>query len=230
MVRGGSANRRFLVFALAVCGLFTFIYIFITKEPQDPRYASVPVQHVDVSPDTLAGDVIMPELGNATARAELGHATWRVLHTMMARFPDNPTEDESNALKSWLLLFGRLYPCGQCAAHLRQFMQKYPPQVSSRSAAATWACFLHNQVNKGLKKPEFDCSKIGEFYDCGCTDDENTKESKNGGEKEVASTSETKVDMSDLETNKLITNGRDFNDELLKKPKKPLELEKEGYV
>lgn len=31
---------------------------------------------------------------------------------------------------------------------------------------------MHNEVNKSLDKDEFDCSKIGDFYDCGCADDE----------------------------------------------------------
>jgi FAD-linked sulfhydryl oxidase len=35
-----------------------------------------------------------------------------------------------------------------------------------------WGCFVHNIVNKRLKKPEFDCKDIGEAYDCGCTDEE----------------------------------------------------------
>ena len=43
--------------------------------------------------------------------------------------------------------------------------------MRSRSAAAAWACHVHNEVNKDLKKPLFDCSNIGDFYDCGCADD-----------------------------------------------------------
>lgn len=31
---------------------------------------------------------------------------------------------------------------------------------------------MHNEVNKSLKKELFDCSKIGDFYDCGCDDDD----------------------------------------------------------
>lgn len=31
-------------------------------------------------------------------------------------------------------------------------------------------CFLHNQVNERLKKPEFDCAHLDETYDCGCGD------------------------------------------------------------
>jgi FAD-linked sulfhydryl oxidase len=104
-------------------------------------------------------------------RAELGNAAWKVFHTMMAKFPDTPTEEDSSALKSYIFLFARLYPCGDCARHFQQILAKFPPQVGSRSSAAAWACHVHNEVNKSLKKPEFDCTKIGDFYDCGCGDD-----------------------------------------------------------
>ena len=42
-----------------------------------------------------------------------------------------------------------------------------------------WACVVHNEVNKSLKKELFDCSKIGDFYDCGCAED--GEEGKGGG-------------------------------------------------
>lgn len=96
----------------------------------------------------------------------------------MAKFPDKPTEDDSQALKSYVYLFARLYPCGECARHFQQILKKYPPQVSSRSTAAVWACHVHNEVNKSLKKELFDCSKIGDFYDCGCADDDKPGDAK----------------------------------------------------
>lgn len=97
---------------------------------------------------------------------------------MMARFPESPTADESLALKTYVHLFARLYPCGDCARHFQQLLAKYPPQASGRNAAAGWACFVHNEVNKRLGKPDFDCSKIGDFYDCGCGED--GKDGKDG--------------------------------------------------
>lgn len=90
----------------------------------------------------------------------------------MAKFPDKPTADDSQALKSYVHLFARLYPCGECARHFQQILKKFPPQASSRNAAAAWACYVHNEVNKSLDKEEFDCNKIGDFYDCGCADDD----------------------------------------------------------
>ena len=60
---------------------------------------------------------------------------------------------------------------GECAEHFGRILAKYPPQVSSRSAAAAWGCHVHNEVNRSLNKEIFDCSDIGDFYDCGCAED-----------------------------------------------------------
>jgi FAD-linked sulfhydryl oxidase len=133
-----------------------------------PQPNDVPVVQAEV----VHGDHVMGKLGNETLKAELGRAAWKVLHTTMARFPDKPTPDESEALKQYIHLFGRLYPCGECAEHFQQILKKYPPQTSSRSSAAAWTCFVHNLVNERKGKPIFDCANIGDFYDCGCADDE----------------------------------------------------------
>jgi FAD-linked sulfhydryl oxidase len=114
----------------------------------------------------------------AVYRAELGNAAWKLLHTMMAKFPDEPTEEDSSSLKSFVYLFARLYPCGECARHFQKLLEKYPPQVRTRSSAAAWACHVHNEVNTRLKKEQFDCAKIGDFYDCGCGDDDKKSKGK----------------------------------------------------
>ncbi|KAL9610340.1 MAG: hypothetical protein Q9167_004938, partial [Letrouitia subvulpina] len=72
------------------------------------------------------------------------------------------------ALTTYIYLFARLYPCGECAAHFQALLKSFPPQVSSRKAAEMWGCHVHNQVNRRLKKVEFDCARVGEAYDCGC--------------------------------------------------------------
>ncbi|CAK7246023.1 MAG: hypothetical protein STHCBS139747_007645 [Sporothrix thermara] len=129
------------------------------------------ISSLGLTDSILTGGAIAPKLENATAKQELGRASWKLMHTMMARFPDTPTPDDSLALQTYIQLFARLYPCGDCASHFQLLLQDYPPQTSSRNAAAGWACFVHNEVNKRLKKELFDCSKIGDFYDCGCGED-----------------------------------------------------------
>lgn len=45
-----------------------------------------------------------------TPRAELGRATWKYFHTMLARYPEEPSEEEQETLRSFVYLFARLYP------------------------------------------------------------------------------------------------------------------------
>lgn len=92
------------------------------------------------------------------------------MHTMLARYPKSPTADERSALGSYLHLFARLYPCGECSEHFRVLLADNPPQTSSRDAASQWGCYVHNLVNERLKKPAFDCGRVTEEYKCGCAD------------------------------------------------------------
>ncbi|KAH8920631.1 hypothetical protein BT69DRAFT_1283839 [Atractiella rhizophila] len=114
------------------------------------------------------GGVIMDKMANETVRAELGRATWKLLHTMAQRFPKTPTASERQTFVDFFHLLGRLYPCGECAEHFQSLLSQYPPQTSSRDKAGLWLCFLHNQVNLSLKKDEFDCNELEGKYDCGC--------------------------------------------------------------
>ncbi|OAD04590.1 hypothetical protein MUCCIDRAFT_108418 [Mucor lusitanicus CBS 277.49] len=116
--------------------------------------------------------VIMGFMGNKTEKAELGRATWRFLHTMMARFPENPTPHDRQSLHDFMMLFSRLYPCGECAVHFNKLLETYPPQTSSRLAASQWLCAMHNKVNERVHKPIYDCSDILSKYPCGCDDGE----------------------------------------------------------
>ena len=48
------------------------------------------------------------------------------------------------------------------------------PWLSDQSVMLTYPthrlCFVHNQVNARLLKPEFDCANLDATYDCGCGD------------------------------------------------------------
>lgn len=169
-----------------------------------------------LSPDRQKGDAIMGHLGNETLKADLGRAAWKLFHTTMARFPDQPSDEESGALKSYIYLFARLYPCGECASHFQKILKKFPPQTSSRSTAAAWACHVHNEVNKSKAKPIFDCTKIGDFYDCGCGDDESEKSSDLGDKEGIDEVSKAK----------LVPDGRDMNLDHFK----PVQIAKEGLT
>jgi hypothetical protein len=110
-------TRRIAISAvIAICLVF---FLFINPQgPPSPAvrapghiaHGAAPGSGITIQEDTLKGAVVMPKLGNATAKAELGRATWKYFHTVMARFPEKPTEDQQEALRSYIFLFARLYP------------------------------------------------------------------------------------------------------------------------
>lgn len=227
-----GASKRYIITLLTASLLAAYLFVSFFRGQSvgggslDNAFAKT---HGPAAANQLNGHSIMPKLGNETAKAELGRATWKYFHTVMARFPDKPTTDESDALKNYIHLFQRLYPCGECSEHFRQILDKFPPQTSSRSAAAVWACHVHNEVNKSLNKDIFDCSNIGDFYDCGCAEDEDTDGRKDAVGDEASVKKPTgKGDMSAGRLEGITgTNGRDFNMDLLKEDH-VLQLEKEG--
>ncbi|KZF26813.1 hypothetical protein L228DRAFT_243336 [Xylona heveae TC161] len=227
MIAGTS--RRFILVLVTIVGFLTLSLVFkFQNQPQQlTRTGNVgkltATDHV-VEPSSLTGDAIMPFLGNETVKAELGRASWKLFHTIFARFPEKPTPDESAALEAYIRLFARLYPCGECARHFRKLLEQFPPQTSSRNSAAAWGCSVHNEVNKRLKKELFDCSNLGDFYDCGCGEDEEGegKPADKSGTGNLEKSTDHKSDLkgtpekeADLEYNKSAT---------------PLHLEKEGLT
>ncbi|KAI8845567.1 ERV/ALR sulfhydryl oxidase domain-containing protein [Chytridium lagenaria] len=105
-------------------------------------------------------------------RAELGRAAWRLLHTMAGKFPYKPTEEQKTVMRDYIYLFAQLYPCGDCARHFAIVLEAHPPIVEDRISLSTWACDVHNVVNKRLNKTLFDCATVLEVYKCGCAEED----------------------------------------------------------
>jgi hypothetical protein len=136
MIRTTSLRARFVVLALLVFAFFSFLLLGPYKVTPGHLSPSQPTdaQQWNSGGAVLTGHAIAPRLGNATAkyvprvftkhesrvtnrnltnccgRAELGRAAWKVLHTTFARFPEKPSEEEQEALRSYVHLFQRLYP------------------------------------------------------------------------------------------------------------------------
>lgn len=149
------------------------------KQPTATTKSDVTVNDIKSQPfvaqhDVISGAPIMAKMGNETIRAELGRAAWKVFHTILAQYPEHPTDHDRQTLTSYIHLFSRVYPCRECAEHFQVLLKRYPPQVSSREHASQWGCHVHNQVNKRLGKEIFDCNEISDKYNCGCGDEEET--------------------------------------------------------
>ncbi|CAN9263791.1 unnamed protein product [Alternaria alternata] len=117
MMRISGPRARFALLALVVFALCSFVLVGPYKvTPSHLAPTSVEKKLGRTSEAVLTGHAIAPKLENATAkltskrRAELGRAAWKVLHTTFARFPESPTDEEQEALRSYVHLFQRLYP------------------------------------------------------------------------------------------------------------------------
>ncbi len=73
-----------------------------------------------------------------------------------------------------------LFPCKICRQHFKELLANNPIKNDSRKELVLYLCDIHNQVNKRLNKPIFDCEKASDFWggDCGCGADANNNNKK----------------------------------------------------
>lgn len=175
-------HRQRFVSIFAALILIALWYLFssnqlsytTSNDPHSPtieKDALPKVQDEGVASDSKQMKSIMPSMPDPETKKEVGRASWKYFHTLLARFPDEPSEEERQKLSTFIQLYAELYPCGECSYHFVKMLQKYPPQTSSRTTAALWGCHVHNIVNEYLGKPEYDCATILKDYDCGCGDE-----------------------------------------------------------
>ena len=102
----------------------------------------------------------------------LGRATWTLLHSIAAQYPERPSPEEQNTARSFVSSFSKLYPCWNCAEDFRAWMRKdqNAPRVSSRQDFGQWLCEAHNEVNVKLGKEMFDCRRWEERWRTGWKD------------------------------------------------------------
>ncbi|KYM89741.1 FAD-linked sulfhydryl oxidase ALR [Atta colombica] len=101
---------------------------------------------------------------------ELGSKTWAFLHTMVAYYPDHPNEKQKADVNSFFDTFSKFYPCNICAEDLQKQFKHSPPQTESQEKLSQWLCRIHNEVNKKLGKPEFDCKLVNQRWRDGWLD------------------------------------------------------------
>ena len=89
---------------------------------------------------------------------ELGRASWALMHTIAAYYPQKPTHAQRVQARRFFDALGDLYPCATCRADLRADVDAHPPRCESREALAKWVCERHNVVNEKLGKAKMSCA------------------------------------------------------------------------
>mmetsp|Transcript_32825 Transcript_32825/g.43198 ORF Transcript_32825/g.43198 Transcript_32825/m.43198 type:complete len:148 (+) Transcript_32825:1-444(+) len=92
------------------------------------------------------------------SKDQLGTASWILLHTLAAYYPDEPTNEDQQKALNLVSSLASFYPCSWCAKDFQKKIVEHPPCVESRECFSKWMCLQHNLVNQKLGKPVFDCS------------------------------------------------------------------------
>eukprot|EP01084_Bolivina_argentea_P231879 390935_1 len=115
--------------------------------------------------------------GPPLSRQDLGHISWLFLHTQGVTYSEEPTEQRKKDLLQFWDSFSRLYPCGECAKHMRLKLKKNPPNVENNKEYSKWLCGFHNDVTLSINPNAniMDCNDINGIFTkwspnefCGC--------------------------------------------------------------
>lgn len=101
---------------------------------------------------------------------QLGRSSWTLLHSIAARYPETPLNKQQADLKQFIKLFGNFYPCWFCAKDFNEYIELKEPNTTTQDNFGKWLCGAHNEVNKKLGKPEFDCNLWKERWKDGWKD------------------------------------------------------------
>lgn len=89
---------------------------------------------------------------------EIGRASWTMLHTTAAKYPDNPTEKDKKRMTQLIDSLSGLYPCEKCKYHLAEYIKENPVKTENKQNLQNWLCTFHNSVNERIGKDKFDCN------------------------------------------------------------------------
>ncbi|EGW34362.1 uncharacterized protein SPAPADRAFT_59785 [Spathaspora passalidarum NRRL Y-27907] len=87
----------------------------------------------------------------------LGRSSWTLLHSIAATYPEEPTNKQQKDMKQFINLFAGFYPCWFCADDFQKYITTNEPKVETQDSLGRWLCDAHNDVNKKLGKPKFNC-------------------------------------------------------------------------
>lgn len=84
-----------------------------------------------------------------------GPSQWHMLHTISFNYPVNPTEEQKNNYRNYILSLQNVLPCGACRKNLSNNLKNYPltmEHMKNRDTFSRYIYNLHEIVNDMLDK------------------------------------------------------------------------------
>jgi hypothetical protein len=79
-------------------------------------------------------------------KAELGRATWTLLHMMAAQYPERPSRQQQRDAAAFINTLARVYPCGSCGAHFQEILRYAMQHCAYNQPTASIVCHAVRQV------------------------------------------------------------------------------------
>lgn len=85
-----------------------------------------------------------------------GSALWTSIHAIIYTYPDNPTNEDKEKYKNFLVLLGDLLPCCSCRESYKEFtkekgiLELNDDVFKNKKTLMEWGYNIHNKVNNKL--------------------------------------------------------------------------------
>jgi hypothetical protein len=96
-------------------------------------------------------------VAKANPKAVMGRTIWKTLHTTAEIYPENPSEDIKERVKTFIESTIMNMPCKECAEHGMKLLEENQLDYSSGPALRRSLCEFHNRVNASLGKDIYPC-------------------------------------------------------------------------
>jgi len=94
-----------------------------------------------------------------------GKYIWKMLHTYSYLYPENLTNEMKEMTKKFILDVQKILPCPICRNHFKSKINSSGFKfINSKKDLIKWIWEVHNEVNKGLGKPNYTKEWSDRYY------------------------------------------------------------------
>lgn len=93
--------------------------------------------------------------GDGFLTSTWGPPLWHFLHTMSFNYPVNPSLEDKNNYRNFILSLENILPCGACRKNFKTNLRQLPLTISNMDNRETFSRYvynLHELINRMLKK------------------------------------------------------------------------------
>jgi len=94
-----------------------------------------------------------------------GKYVWKMLHTYSYLYPDAPSNEMKEMTKKFILDVQKILPCPVCRNHFKTKINSSGFKfIAGKKKFVNWLIEAHNEVNKGLAKPNYSKEWSDRYY------------------------------------------------------------------